>query len=199
MDEIKLAYADKVDLIKSRIKDFRSLDRQNYFKEFIFCLLTPQSNAKKCWSAVEEISKLDVWNHDYLVEILKSRTRFHNNKAKYLMDAEKSWSIVKQELENKNRVELRNFISFNVKGYGLKEASHFLRNIGKSDNQIAILDRHILRNLHAFGVIENPKIKNSKDYLEIERKFINFSNNLGIPIDELDLLFWSKENGEIFK
>ena len=54
---------------------------------------------------------------------------------------------------------LRNFIAENVKGYGLKEASHFLRNIGKSDNQIAILDRHILRNLKALDIIEEEKIK----------------------------------------
>jgi len=96
-------------------------------------------------------------------------------------------------LKNQNRLELRNQIAEKVKGIGLKEAGHFLRNIGKSNNEIAILDRHILRNL------QEDKIKSKKHYLEIEQKFLNLAKKLKIPIDELDLLFWSKENGEIFK
>ena len=68
-----------------------------------------------------------------------------------------------------------------------------------SNNQIAILDRHILRNLKALNVIQEDKIKNKKHYFEIENAFLNFAIKINIPIDELDLLFWSKENGEIFK
>ena len=94
---------------------------------------------------------------------------------------------------------MRNFISENVKGYGLKEAGHFLRNIGKSDNQIAILDRHILRNLKSFGVIDKDFIKNKEEYLVMEGKYLKFADKIKIPADELDLLFWSKETGEIFK
>jgi N-glycosylase/DNA lyase len=82
---------------------------------------------------------------------------------------------------------------------GYKEAGHFLRNIGKSDNKIAILDRHILRNLKELGVIKSEELKGKDSYFEVERKFIDFSDKIGIPIDELDLLFWSRENGEVFK
>ena len=76
---------------------------------------------------------------------------------------------------------------------GLKEASHFLRNIGKSNNQIAILDRHILRNLRVEGV------KSRKDYFEIEKMFLKRASDEGVTADELDLIWWSKENGEVFK
>jgi len=38
----------------------------------------------------------------------------------------------------------------NLTGLGYKEAGHFLRNIGSG--KIAILDRHILRNLHALAL-----------------------------------------------
>jgi N-glycosylase/DNA lyase len=86
----------------------------------------------------------------------------------------------------------------NVKGLGWKEASHFLRNIGHRN--LAILDRHILRNLKRHGVIKSlPKTLTPKRYLVIEQKFMEFSSTIGITMDELDLLFWSRETGEILK
>lgn len=192
-------YEEKKHLIKSRLEEFKNLKKEDYFKEFIFCLLTPQSNAKKCWQAVEEISLLKSLEKNALISILKTKTRFHNNKAGYILKNMDIWNNILSNLSNPNRLELRNFIKQNVKGYGLKEASHFLRNIGKSDNRMAILDRHILRNLKSLNIISNDKIKSNKHYLEIEKKFIHFSKQIKIPIDELDLLFWSKENGVIFK
>jgi thermostable 8-oxoguanine DNA glycosylase len=35
--------------------------------------------------------------------------------------------------------------------------------------------------------------------LEIEKKFYDFSKKIKISMDELDLLFWSIETGEVFK
>lgn len=199
MKKLMFSYYNKKEDIQKRLNSFKSLNEKEQFKEMLFCLLTPQSNAKKCWAAVEEIFALQKWNEKEISQILRTKTRFHNNKTKYILEAEKTWSFIKNEFNMKNKKELRNFIAGHVRGYGLKEASHFLRNIGKSNNEIAILDRHILRNLKERGVIETEKIKNKKDYLEIERKFLDFSTKMNIPIDELDLLFWSKENGEIFK
>ena len=82
---------------------------------------------------------------------------------------------------------------------GYKEASHFLRNIGFADD-LAILDRHILKNLKIFGIIDEiPKSLSKKKYIEIEEKMRNLANEVNIPLSHLDLLFWSKETGEIFK
>ena len=87
----------------------------------------------------------------------------------------------------------------NIKGFGMKEASHFLRNIGLGDN-LAILDVHILDNLKTLGVIDEiPKNMSDKNYLKIESKLRDFSRLVGIPMDELDLVFWSEETGIIFK
>ena len=185
--------------IQDRIKYFKSLSKKEYFNEFLFCLLTPQSNAKRCWEAVEEILKLKNFEENKITEILKNRTRFYKTKSARLIKAKNNWNVIKEQLSNKNYFELRNWLAENVNGYGLKESSHFLRNIGKSNNQIAILDRHILRNLKSLKVIEEEKIKNKKNYFEIERKFLNFAEKIKIPVDELDLLFWSAETGEIFK
>jgi len=134
-----------------------------------------------------------------IASVLKSRTRFHNNKARYIKKAIKQWPVILEKIEVLMAIELRNWMAENVDGIGYKEAGHFIRNIGKSDNKVAILDRHILRNLCALNVISNEKLKGKKNYFEVEDKFIDFSSKIGIPIDELDLLFWSRENGEVFK
>lgn len=193
-------YGKHKNKITKRLEDFSFLAKEEYFYEYLFCLLTPQSNAQKCWQAVEEIKKLDEIDRETVREILRTRTRFHNNKSLYIIEAINNWNIVEKQLEEqKNIVKLRNWLAENVKGFGLKEASHFLRNIGKSENKIAILDRHILRNLKSLGVIREEKIKNKNNYFDIEKRFISFSEEIGIPIDHLDLFFWSRENGEIFK
>jgi thermostable 8-oxoguanine DNA glycosylase len=44
-----------------------------------------------------------------------------------------------------------------------------------------------------------PKSLTKKRYLAIEKKWKKFADELGISIDELDLLFWSMETGEIKK
>ena len=198
MEELK-SYQEKVKDIKKRLNDFKNLSQAEQFKEFLFCLLTPQSNAQKCWSAVEEISKLKNPNYNAVHEILKTRTRFHKTKTSRILNAFQIWQKIKDELKKEDIREIRNFLVEKVNGYGLKEASHFLRNIGKSNNKIAILDRHILRNLFILNLILEAKIKSKKNYLEIEKIFPNYSEKINIPADELDLLWWSKENGEIFK
>lgn len=171
--------------IKRRL---RSFNKKDYFYELCFCLLTPQSNAYKCWDAVLELKKRDFKNKDVKVEnILKNRTRFYKNKARYLKELKKC------------KIKFnRDFLVESIKGLGHKEASHFLRNVGYRD--YAILDRHILKNLLKLKVIkEMPRKLDKKKYLDIERKFKEFSKKVKIPMDELDLLFWSLETGKVFK
>ena len=67
-------------------------------------------------------------------------------------------------------------------------------------SQLAILDRHILKNLKLLGVIhEVPKSLTRSRYLEIETKMANFADEIGIPLDHLDLLLWYNETGEVLK
>lgn len=95
--------------------------------------------------------------------------------------------------------ERREWLVKNIKGLGYKEASHFLRNIGFGKD-IAILDRHILKNLNLLGVIkEIPESMGRKKYLGIEKNMAEFAKEIDIPLAHLDLLLWYKETGEIFK
>lgn len=197
--QLKAGYEQKKRGIKARLAEFKMLSENEKEKEFFFCLLTPQSNAKKCWEAVEQIFNSGDFTDDKIRKILRAKTRFHNNKTKYILEGKAMWNKIRFLPASQNTIELRNWLADNVKGYGLKEASHFLRNIGKSNNQIAILDRHILKNLKEQKVIKEAKIKNKKDYLEKEKLYLKFAEKTGIPADELDLLWWSRENGSIFK
>ena len=82
---------------------------------------------------------------------------------------------------------------------GYKEASHFLRNIGLGED-LAILDRHILKNLKFTGVIKDiPKAMTKEQYFNIENKMKKLSQRSKIPLGHLDLVMWYKEAGEIFK
>ena len=95
--------------------------------------------------------------------------------------------------------EKRNWLARNVKGMGYKEASHFLRNIGLGQN-LAILDRHILKNMKLLGVIDKiPDTITGKVYLELEEKLEAYSKEAGIPMEHLDFVLWYKEAGEVFK
>ena len=58
-DEIYSIYESIRPAIIARLEGFRELkDRgseEDIFKELVFCLLTPQSRAKLCWTAVENL------------------------------------------------------------------------------------------------------------------------------------------------
>jgi N-glycosylase/DNA lyase len=196
--ELKKEYSKRKKEIKSRLKEFKEQD--DYFYELCFCLLTPQSSAYKCDECISVLKKRDFAKNNFEIhDVLKKYTRFYRNKSNYmLLFKDKNEKILK-DLNNIQDVrEKRDYLVNNVKGLGLKESSHFLRNVGHKG--LAILDRHILKNLVKLGVIEKiPSSLTRKTYLEIEEKFLRFADDLNIPIDELDLLFWSMETGKIFK
>ncbi len=194
--------------IERRIEEFKSKrhgKEEEILKEFAFCTLTPQSKAKICWKSVENMFKDNVLkepDEERIRPYLKG-VRFPNNKAKYLRSNFEK--LNKEGINLKEFVssdvpscEKRDFIIKNFLGLCMKEASHFLRNTGHLD--LAILDRHILRNLQKYGVIKAiPKSFNKSKYLVIEEKLKDFAKKIGIPFAHIDLLLWAKETGEVFK
>ena len=81
----------------------------------------------------------------------------------------------------------------------MKESSHFLRNIGFVE-EVSILDRHILRNLKNFNVIDEiPETLSEKKYYEIENKMKRFSKEINISLGYLDFIFWYKATNTLFK
>jgi len=200
---IKLAYNRDKKKIKQRLRDFQRISPRNYFYELVYCLLTPQSSAVNAGLAVNLLMQNNFRNRKLNPERYMYNKdlyiRFHKNKSKYLVEMKEKFPEILDELNNKaTGYNIRDWLVNNVKGLGYKEASHFLRNIGYRN--LAILDRHILRNLVRVGLLEEfPKSLSPKKYFEIEQKFKDYSDKIKIPMDELDLLFWSIETGEILK
>jgi len=193
-------YDDIKTIIKEKLECFNNLNKKEIKMEFIFCLLTPQSEAKKCWQVVLELKEHGFPLAEEKIKNCISGVRFKNKKANYIKEGiSKFESLYSKIKEEKDVFKLRKDIVMKIKGIGWKETSHFLRNIGKGEN-FAILDRHILKCLCKYGVIEKiPESISQKQYINIENKMREFSKNIKIPLSHLDFLFWYIEKGEIFK
>jgi len=211
VEEIKIIYNAKRQEIELRLNDFKKIwekgTKKEIFAELAFCILTPQANGKLCWSAVENMIRKGVLftgDRGHIVKELSS-ARFIQKKSAYIIEARKKLlfdskfslkSIISQIGDG---YKAREWLVQNVKGIGYKEASHFLRNIGFEQN-IAILDRHIVRNLQFVGVIkEIPGSLSKGRYFEIEKRMMEFSKEVQIPMSYLDLVMWYKATGGIFK
>jgi N-glycosylase/DNA lyase len=211
MEDIREIYPTISNLINSRLDEFKQIWKtgtdEEIFAEIVFCILTPQSKAKLCWRAVENLVRKNLLLKGNKNQIAKELVgvRFKYTKAEYIVKAKKLFSengrlIIKSKLKTlENSHDAREWLAHTVNGIGYKEASHFLRNIGKGEN-LAILDRHILKNLKLLNVIKKvPKSLSKRKYLEIEGEMLAFANKINIPIGHLDLLLWCKETGEVFK
>jgi N-glycosylase/DNA lyase len=197
--------------IEERIKHFSEIFKKGsdeaVFAELAFCIFTPQSKAVSCWKAVNVLydkNLLFTGNSDEIATNINN-VRFQNNKAKFLVAAREKFSLngklnIKNKLKSFDDIkELRKWIIDNIKGIGYKEAGHFLRNIGLGLN-LAILDRHILKNLKFYGAIDEiPETLTVRKYLEIEEQMVDFCNRIKIPMAHIDLLFWAMQTGGIFK
>ena len=104
--ELLAAYKKKKQEIEERLKDFSNIPKKDYLHELIFCLLTPQSQAKKCWEAVVQIKREGI-KKDSLSACLQTKTRFHNNKTKYILKAEQNWGEIEKKIElNEEDIEV---------------------------------------------------------------------------------------------
>ncbi len=214
----------------SEFEEVGRLGEKRVFSELCFCILTPQSKAVAASKAIESLFMANDaktgstgysgkmhgntgitfagLSEPQTAKIIKeSRVRFHNTKAKNLHLARalffgkdrKIKLLELVELAGKDEHAAREWIVKNIRGIGMKEAGHFLRNIGKNQ-ELAILDRHIITNLHSLGAIKSkPKHLSKPKYLEIESQMRAFAKKTGIPMSHLDLLFWSEQTGFIFK
>jgi N-glycosylase/DNA lyase len=215
-----IRYADTSDLLKEyrlkkpainkRLKQFNKFDRlsnKEVFEELVFCLFTPGSKAINGDKALKKLKKNNLLykgTKEKIAKEIKGIVRFHNNKARYLIKAREFFGNgskfrIKDSLVSKDPAVVREWLVSNVKGIGYKEAGHFMRNIGLGKN-IVILDTHILKNLKQFNIIKDTPLSIGKKlYFHIEEKMRQFARDINIPLDALDLLFWSRQTGFIFK
>ena len=210
--EVQKIYENIRSRIEERLDEYRKIwidgDNKDIFCELAFCILTPQSKARNAWKAISELrdnNLLFTGSEEEMLPFLNI-VRFNRTKAKNLyilrkqMTDENGKFITKDFFSTFNSAfEMREWIVKNIRGMSYKEASHFLRNVGFGQ-ELAILDRHILKNLVALDVIkEIPKTVTPKLYKEIEEKLKEYCKEIDIPMENIDLLLWYLEAKDIFK
>ncbi len=205
MKELRKFYSAKKQEIRDRLKEFsrlRNASEERLFYELCFCIMAVQTSGVRSWKTAEKLRENKFFEQGASPEkfLREGYIRFHNNKSKHLLEMRSEFPEIAQALRGGKSVEeMREWLVQNVKGVGWKEASHFLRNTGHT-GKLAILDRHILRNMHRFGFAEEiPKSLTRNKYLELEQNFIKMARELGMKPAELDLLLWAKETGFVFK
>jgi N-glycosylase/DNA lyase len=217
--EIQRLYENIAARVVKRFAEFSMVwkrrDEEELLYELFFCLLTPAARAHAAAEALERLKKKGlILRKDGTAPLrqLQDRisrelntVRFKNNKARNLIEAEMCFmgegkaSMSKRLEKFQNNHETRVWLAANLRGMGYKEASHFLRNIGLYED-IAILDRHVLRNLARFGIINAvPEGLSAKRYIYLEDEMRKLSQRIGLPLHHLDMVFWYRETGEIFK
>lgn len=190
-------------MVDCRIKEFERLGRrQSYeiFKELCFCILTANSTAERCIVVHQKVGNgfLTLSRKKLRQKLKKFGCRFHTRRADYIYDARKYRNSLKKIIQSFNDVkDLREWLVRNIKGFGMKEASHFLRNIGYKN--VAIIDFHIIDILVENNLIKKPKMLSIKKYLETEIILKKIADKLKINLAKLDLYLWYLKTGKVLK
>lgn len=197
----KLKQSAKSKEIKQRAKEFEQFEKTNkkkLFSELSFCLLTANYQAEKSWQIQKKLEReFHISSQKELAKKLKEcGHRFWPQRAERIVLARAKLNELKKQL-NKPSKEIRTWLVKNVKGLGMKESSHFLRNIGYID--VAIIDFHIVDLLVKEKLIERPKTITPKKYLEIELILDKLARKMKLNLAELDLYLWYLETGKVLK
>ena len=213
VDRLRATYCVRRKDIRARLREFDQIFQNGsdaqLWEEMVYCIFTAGASAASGFPAVKAVRPLlGNGSRAALTRALKKPPayRFHNVRAEHIVSTrsylrkEASMRLRDKLMSFSDQIERRDWLARNpeIKGLGYKEASHFLRNVGFKG--YAILDKHIVRCLSEIGVIDSPTPPTSRSrYLNAETSMRNFSNQVGIDFDELDLALWSMKTGRILK
>lgn len=235
---MKITIKDRAELKNILNKFSKRKTKRAIFHDLCFALTAPQTTFKSNIKVINELKRSEFYEKpvdlflggfqkekNALKELLKP-VRFYNNKAKYLIGAKRNFQqvldLVWKEhgdysyLNNDCGYDKREWLVKNVKGLGMKAASHFLRNLGY--NALAIIDTHIIKFL-AKNHIDYPhfitkrwgdpevdhlilfkKLACSKQgYEELESLFQESAGHMNLTTAELDALVWKQYSNTDWK
>ena len=190
-------------IIDNKIKEFENIHKKptnKIFEELCFCILTANYNAKEAIKIQNNIRNgfLTLSKSKLSKKLKELGHRYPNIRAEYIVEARKHKNSLKRTLNNHNsEYELREWLIKNIKGFGYKEASHFLRNMGYKN--LAIIDFHIIDLLIKNKLIKKPKTLTKNKYIEIEDKLKELADKSNLTLGELDLYLWFLETKKILK
>lgn len=204
VNEINSLIKSEVNLtVESKIKKFEELGQQTkeeIFLEMCFCILTANFQAERGVIIHKAIERgFLTLNEKNLARKLKELGyRFPNTRSQYIVESRAQINQIYQlSILEKPEIESREWLVHNIKGLGMKESSHFLRNIGFKD--LAIIDFHIIDLLEKYEIISKPITMTKKKYLEIEGILRDIAHKLELNLAQLDLFLWFIETGKIIK
>ena len=186
---------------------FRQLpeDVRDVYYEGCYCIFAVQNPAIRSVRAVKWMRGGNIFDAAAddpdgttrrVAEGIRGLVRFHNVKGRRVVLFRQQVEEVHGLLKGGDRVSgMRDHLAKMVNGFGMKEAGHFLRNMGFRG--LAILDVHILRQLDARGVFGWSKGKSlsPSKYREAEVAMWGYARELGTDVDHLDVLWWSQGSG----
>lgn len=111
------------------------------------------------------------------------RYRFARQKSRYIAGLLSHF----EEPEQSDHQKIRDWL-LRFDGIGLKTASWIIRNWFHSDH-VAIIDIHIQRAGHLAGFFKRSHVV-SRDYHEMETRFLDFALAIGAKPSALDALMW---------
>src|SRR3989344_106072 len=108
MQELISEYQKSKKEIKQRLEHFSRIPKEDYFYELCFCILTPQSNAKQCDKAVQNLIKINFKDKKVDPQQSIATIRFHNNKARYMKEMKNKFDEIRKAMDKiKDNQELR--------------------------------------------------------------------------------------------
>jgi len=190
--------------IDDRIREFealRSKHNEDWFSELCFCILTANSSARlgiKIQDALGSEGFLKLPRNEIAKRLRELGHRFSERRAYFIAEA-RDFREIKDIITNLGeQKKAREWLVRTVMGLGYKEASHFLRNVGFDD--VAILDRHVLRTMKDHGMIDEvPRGVARRAYMEFEGRLRALSHEVGMPLSKLDLYIWYMKTGAVLK
>lgn len=200
-------------------KNWVDMDEQDIWHELCFCILSANVSYDLVKSVMAVAIKKNLFDYTWIItdKNSKSKIQMEFNKPqflplkkngelrKYRYPMKRAEQITKAAkflycnnktikqllLDSVSDDETRKFLMENISGLGIKEASHFLRNIGFSTS-FAIIDVHVLAFLKKTSLINTQKkmTLTQKLYLKIERVLRNFAKFHRLTLSILDMALW---------
>jgi len=127
--------------------------------------------------------------------------RFPNTRAQNIVNAAKTLYLKSSGLfgilkNSSSEREARDFLAKNIAGVGLKQASHFLRNVGYSSS-LAIIDSHVVAFLREVEAVPQKRIKTitPEIYMRLERILQDLCESLDLNLSIFDMAIWHYMRG----
>ncbi len=212
-----LSLYDKLSQQNITSSDWKKKEEVELWHELCFCILSGNVTFELAKSVIDTLNEKGLLDQHWIVNDSKSleilnasleESQFLPLKndgklRKYRYPNKRSMQIVKaaQVLYSNNKsikqilskfesdIETRSYLFNEIAGLGIKEASHFLRNIHYS-NSLAIIDVHVLAFLKKNNLILPNTTITPNSYLKLERILRNFANFHSLDLAILDLSIW---------